>query len=121
MNSIELIGKYNDFKKNIEERFSIPLHYVIFGILLIMWYLNIPIDKLISFLDEDFKFKILYTFSILYNHMLLFTLIILFLICIISIVFDKLNMNRFVPPDKEYVDGTKGSINYISAINRLVN
>lgn len=53
--------------------------------------------------------------------MLLFTLIILFLICIISIVFAKLNMNRFVPPDKEYVDGTKGSINYISAINRLIN
>ncbi|MDR9833574.1 hypothetical protein [Staphylococcus coagulans] len=121
MNSINLMTHYKKFKKDIEERFSIPLHYVIFGILLIMWFLNIPIDKLISFIDEEFKFKILYAFSLVYNHILLCTLIIFFLIFIIIIIFDKLNMNRFVPPDKEYVDGTKGSINYMSAINRLIN
>ncbi|HDT6182238.1 TPA: hypothetical protein QF069_002351, partial [Staphylococcus aureus] len=62
MNSINLMNHYKKFKKDIEERFSIPLHYVIFGILLIMWFLNIPIDQLISFLDDDFKFKILYAF-----------------------------------------------------------
>ncbi|HDE7973683.1 TPA: hypothetical protein PD074_002754, partial [Staphylococcus aureus] len=50
MNSINLMNHYKKFKKDIEERFSIPLHYVIFGILLIMWFLNIPIDQLISFL-----------------------------------------------------------------------
>ncbi|WP_159427309.1 hypothetical protein [Staphylococcus aureus] len=115
------MNHYKKFKKDIEERFSIPLHYVIFGILLIMWFLNIPIDQLISFLDDDFKFKILYAFSIVYNHILLCTLIISFLIFIIIMIFDKLNMNSFVPPDKEYVDGTKVSINYMSAINRLVN
>ncbi|MDW4068671.1 hypothetical protein QI274_12470 [Staphylococcus saprophyticus] len=121
MNSINLINHYNKFKKDIEERFSIPLHYVIFGILLIVWYLNIPIDRLISFLDEDLKIKILQTFSLIYNHLILCSLIIFFLIIIISIVFDNLNMNRFVPPDAEYIDGTKSSINYISAIKRLTS
>lgn len=86
MNSINLMNHYKKFKKDIEERFSIPLHYVIFGILLIMWFLNIPIDQLISFLDDDFKFKILYAFSIVYNHILLCTLIISFLIFIIIMI-----------------------------------
>ncbi|MEB7722019.1 hypothetical protein [Staphylococcus equorum] len=121
MNSINLINHYNQFKKDIEERFSIPLHYVIFGVLLIIWYLNIPIDKLIAFLNEDFKIKILHTFSIIYDHLILCTLIIILLISIISIVFDNLNVNRFVPPDKEYINGTKSSINYISAIRRIAN
>ncbi|MCD8801528.1 hypothetical protein K1Y24_06095 [Mammaliicoccus sciuri] len=121
MNSINLINYYNNFKKDVEERYSIPIHYVIFGILLIIRYFDIPVDKLISFLDEDFKYKILQTFSIVYNHLILWFIIILILMIIISIVFDNLNMNRFVPPDTEYTNGTKRSINYILAIRRLSN
>ncbi|MCU5746956.1 hypothetical protein N9R04_09725 [Staphylococcus sp. SQ8-PEA] len=119
MNFINLITYYSKFKKDIEERLSIPLHYVIFGILLIMWNLNFPFDKLMSFLDEEFKLKIVYAFSIVYNHIVLFTLLILFLIFIIIMIFEKLNVNNFFPPYKEYGDRTKSSINYISAIKRL--
>lgn len=121
MNYINLMTHYKKFKKDIEDRFSIPLHYMILGILLIMRFLNIPVDKLTSFLDEEFKFKILYAFSIAYNHIFLCVLIVFLFIFIIIIIFDKLNMNRFVPPDKEYVDGIKGSLNYVSAIKRLIN
>ncbi|WP_220473027.1 hypothetical protein, partial [Staphylococcus succinus] len=121
MTSINLLTNYKRFKKDVEERFSIPLHYVIFGILLIIQYLNIPINKLISFLDIEFKSQILHVFSIVYNHLILCTLIILFLICFILIAFNNLKMNRLVPADKEYIDGTKGSINYMSAIRRILN
>ncbi|PCF62971.1 hypothetical protein B5C01_02360 [Staphylococcus delphini] len=121
MDSINLMAYYTKFKKDVEERFSIPLHYVIFAVLLIVWFLDIPINKLISFLGKEFKFKILYAFSIVYNNLLLCSLIIFILIVTIIIIFDKFNVNRFVPPKKEYIDGSMSSINYITAINRLVS
>ncbi|UXS67892.1 hypothetical protein MUA19_00205 [Staphylococcus chromogenes] len=120
MNSIGLIEKYKEFKKIIEERFSVPIHYVIFGILLVIYYLHIPIDKLISFIDKETKFEILRLLSIIYNNLFLLIIIIFIIIIIIIVFFDKMKMNRFFPADTEYIDGTRASVSYIFAITRLI-
>ncbi|OHO72677.1 hypothetical protein HMPREF2580_04025 [Staphylococcus sp. HMSC036D05] len=120
MNISVIINYIDKFKKQIEERYSIPLHYGIFGFALIIWYLKIPIDKLIEGFNDELKKTILHTFSLVYNHILACFLISFLFVLIINLIFEKMNLSRLVPPDKEYTDGTVSSINYIYAMKKLI-
>ncbi|MCJ1655206.1 hypothetical protein MT340_000210 [Staphylococcus sp. NRL 16/872] len=117
----DLLKVYGKLKRDTENRWLMPFHYVIFGLALVVYFLEIPIYKLVNNLDKGIVDKILYAFSLVYNHIILIFIIIIFVILMIYVIFDVFNVNRFVPSSTIYVDGSESSINYISAIKRLVN
>ncbi|HDA5584424.1 TPA: hypothetical protein PIR93_001938, partial [Staphylococcus aureus] len=117
----DLLKIYEKLKKDIENRWLIPFHYVVFGLALVVYFLEIPIYKLVNNLDKELVDKVLYAFSLVYDHIVLIFILIIIIILIVYLFFDVFNMNRFVPSPTTYVDGSESSINYVSAIKRLIN
>ncbi|WP_206167670.1 hypothetical protein, partial [Staphylococcus muscae] len=63
----------------------------------------------------------LHTFSLIYDHLILCTFIFICIVLIILFIYKGLGTYKFTFNEKEYTDGTSRSVNYVAAINRIIN